>query len=189
MCNNYEHRISFTDYLDGLQLVGLPLLKPGRERAPNLMELPQVRPNDEAPILRQHGAGAELLPMRWGFRGKADKAPLVINMRSEGRAFEQGRCLVPVSSFVEYTGSKYPKTRWRFRMPDVSWFCFAGLWRQAEEGCRYSLLTVEAGPDIATIHGRQPAILRHDEWSAWLTGAPLRLTPSPPGSLTVEREN
>lgn len=189
MCNNYEHRISFTGYLDRLEAVGLPLIKPGRDRAPNLMELPEVRPSDEAPILRQAEAGAELISMRWGFQGKTGKAPLVINMRSEGRSFDRGRCLVAASSFVEYTGSKYPKTRWRFRMPEQPWFCFAGIWRQADEGCRYSLLTVDAGPDIVSIHSRQPAILSDNQWSAWLTGAPLQLAPSAQGLLTVAREN
>ena len=40
-----------------------------------------------------------------------------------------GRCLIPASHFFEFTGSKSPKTKWKFTKTGETWFCFAGLWR------------------------------------------------------------
>jgi putative SOS response-associated peptidase YedK len=57
------------------------------------------------------------------------------NARSEGAAssatFREAmgsqRCLVPADGWYEWTGEKYPKTKWLFEREDADWFCFAGL--------------------------------------------------------------
>jgi putative SOS response-associated peptidase YedK len=81
----------------------------------------------------------------------------VINFRSEGRRFPKGRCLIPASHFFEFTGSKSPKSKWKFTKADEDWFCFAGLWRPMPDGAgdAFTLLTTEPGPDVAPIHNRQ----------------------------------
>jgi putative SOS response-associated peptidase YedK len=116
----------------------------------------------------------------------------VINMRSEGRRFERGRCLVPVSWFYEFTGARYPKTKHRFDklrsdgQPE-DWFCFAGVWTPSDEG-RFALLTTRPGPDVEPIHDRQPVVLERVDWARWLDPAepaePL-LQPSPAGTLKL----
>jgi putative SOS response-associated peptidase YedK len=99
---------------------------------------------------------------------------------------------VPVSWFYEFTGTKYPKTKWRFFMPRREWFCLAGLWREAEADWpeSFTLLTAEPGPDVAPYHARQPVVLARDQWEPWLDPmvdpVPL-LAPSPAGTLKVER--
>src|ERR1044071_2531701 len=50
-------------------------------------------------------------------------------LRSEGRRFPVGRCLIPASHFFEFTETKSPKTKWKFTKAGEDWFCFAGLWR------------------------------------------------------------
>ena len=51
----------------------------------------------------------------------------VINFRSEGRRFPKGRCLIPASHFFEFTGTKPPKSKWKFKKEGEDWFCFCRL--------------------------------------------------------------
>jgi hypothetical protein len=60
-----------------------------------------------------------------------------------------GRCLVPASHFFEFTGTRSPKSKWKFSKVGEEWFCFAGLWRPTpgEAGDAFTLLTTR--PDVA----------------------------------------
>ena len=128
--------------------------------------------------------------LRWGFPPGHPKGAPVINFRSEGRRFPVGRCLVPASRFFEFTGSKSPKTKWKFTKAGEDWFCFSGLWRPMPQGGEaFTLLTTEPGPDAAPIHDRQMVILERSHWSAWLeqtTNVAELLRALPAGSLNVE---
>jgi putative SOS response-associated peptidase YedK len=191
MCNAYVNKAPYRAFVEVMERLGLPLLKPGPEAAPNLAEQDPVRPTDTAPVIRAIPGGTELAMLRWGFSPGRPKAGPVINFRSEGRRFTTGRCLIPASAFYEFTGAKYPKTRWRFTATDADWFCFAGLWRppEGEVGESFTLLTTAPGPDVAPYHYRQPVVLDKAAWTAWLDpsidGAEL-LKPSPAGALRVE---
>jgi putative SOS response-associated peptidase YedK len=128
---------------------------------------------------------------RWGFPPPAGrKGGPVINFRSEGRRFTSGRCLIPASYFFEFTGEKYPKTKWRFTKVGEPVFCIAGLWREGTEGPSFTMLTVAPGPDVAPYHDRQIAVLHKAEWADWLDPAvdagPL-LRPLPTGALAVQQ--
>lgn len=95
------------------------------------------------------------------------------------------------SHFFEFTGSKSPKTRWKFTKADEDWFCFAGLWRPRPQGGEaFTLLTIEPGPDVAPIHDRQMVILERSDWSEWFENmgneAEL-LRPLPAGSFNAEQ--
>jgi putative SOS response-associated peptidase YedK len=98
---------------------------------------------------------------------------------------------VPASHFFEFTGTKSPKTKWKFTKAGEDWFCFAGLWRLMPQGGEaFTLLTTEPGPDVAPIHKRQMVILERFDWSAWLewTGNEAELLRAlPAGSLNVEQ--
>src|ERR1700733_12468687 len=93
---------------------------------------------------------------------------------------------------TEFTGSKSPKSKWRFTRRGEDWFCFAGLWRPMPDGkgAAFTLLTTEPGPDVAPIHNRQVVVLDRADWRSWLDlsrpEADL-LRPLPPGSLVVEQ--
>ena len=71
---------------------------------------------------------------------------------------------------TEFTGSKSPKSKWRFTKTGEDWFCFAGLWRPATGGVpeAFTLLTTAPGPDVAPIHDRQMVVLERADWMAWL---------------------
>jgi putative SOS response-associated peptidase YedK len=196
MCNAYGNRVPYSEYLEEFSQIRLPLILPAGRGVPNLEPREDIRPTEFAPVIRRVSGGAELVQLRWGFAPGRPKAPLVINFRSEGRRFERGRCLVPASHFFEFTGSKYPKTKWRFTKTGEPWFCFAGLWRptpEAEDGAegRFTLLTAAPGSDVAPYHDRQPVVLERDRWADWLDltrpEADL-LIPSAAGALQVVQD-
>ena len=188
MCNDYGNRIAYSTYVEEFSHLRLPLILP--TAAPNLEPRDDIWPSEVAPIIRRRGEGVELAQLRWGFPPSRAKAPPVINFRSEGRRFASGRCLVPASHFFEFTGTKSPKSKWRFTKTGDDWFCFAGLWRpaQADGSESFTLLTTEPGPNVAPIHNRQVVVLERNDWQAWLdlTRPESKiLGPLRQGSLTV----
>jgi putative SOS response-associated peptidase YedK len=192
MCNLYGNKVSFRQLVDEFSQIRLPLRFPEPHAAPNLEPRDEIRPTDVAPVVRPRDDGVELTQLKWGLRPARPKAPPVINFRSEGRRFGRGRCLIPASHFFEFTGSKYPKTRWKFTQAGEDWFCIAGLSRPAEGDWpeSFTMLTLDPGPDVAPYHDRQVAVLDRSRWAAWLDPeadpAPL-LEPMPAGFLAVEQ--
>jgi putative SOS response-associated peptidase YedK len=192
MCNDFGNRITYADYVEGFAQQNMRVIFPPRDKAPNYPPRDEIWPTELAPVIRPVEGGLEIVEMRWGLQARQPKRPAVINMRTEGRSFEHGRILVPASHFFEFTGSKSPKTRWRFTMKDAAWFCFAGLQGHAivdgDEVPAFSLLTVPPGPDVAPYHDRQPVILPPEQWAAWLdpsVASQELLRPLPAGSLDV----
>jgi putative SOS response-associated peptidase YedK len=157
------------------------------EAAPNLAPREEIHPTDPAPVIRPHndavaGDGVRLDQLRWGFAPPRPKAGPIINFRSENRRFTHGRCLVPATHFFEFTGTKYPKTKWRCQVAGEEVFCFAGLVRDD----RFTLLTCDPGPEIAALHDRQVVIVEPADWKEWLTAElprPELLRPLPAGRI------
>ena len=177
MCNDFGNRIPYSAYVEEFAHLRLPLVAP--EAAPNLEPRDEIWPTTTAPLIRATEGGVALTQTHWGLAPSRPKAPVLINMRSENRNFTQNRCLVPASHYFEFTGTRSPKTRWRFTRTGEDWFCFAAVLGRGADGEAFSLLTAAAGPT------RQPVILPRDTWAAWLAGAPNLLHPSPAGTLTV----
>ena len=187
MCNNYANHIPVGEIFEIFSESRFPLRLP--DGPPNLEPSDDIRPTDAAPVILPEGEHTTLVRLKWGLAPSQPKRPPVINMRSEGRRFEKGRCLIPASSFFEFTGEKYPKTRWRFTRSDSDWFCFAGYQNGGPNGegdARFSLLTVDPGPDIAPTHDRQPVVLDRTDWDRWLAGEEGLLKPSPAGTWLIE---
>jgi putative SOS response-associated peptidase YedK len=191
MCNRYSNTISYRQYVEAFDEIGIPIVSPGPEAAPNLEPLPNIAPTDMAPILRPVAGGVELCRLRWGLipwfhkQGIKDWKPLTTNARVETlattktfqSAAEKRRCLVPVSHFYEWTSLKGKKTKWSFSRSNGEWFCFAGIWDRAHtsDGIleSYALITTEAGPDTKPYHTRQPVILERNEYTEWMLDAVL----------------
>jgi len=193
MCNDYGNRISYRDYAEAFSQLKIPLVFPKPDAAPNLEPRDEIWPTEMAPVIRPTIGGVELVQLPWGLAPRYPKARVVINMRSEGHSFARGRCLVPASHYYEFTGTKSPKTRWRFTRAGADWFCFAGLLGRAvtADGTpieAFTLLTVDAGPDVTSYHTRQPVVIEHDNWAAWLDASQPSedmLKASPAGSPQV----
>ncbi|HEY3812226.1 MAG TPA: SOS response-associated peptidase [Caulobacteraceae bacterium] len=193
MCNNYGHDVPYRRYVEETLALNLSLIFP--RGAPNLEPLENIRPTDVAPIIKGQPDGSGVFDtLRWGFPPSKPKAGPVINFRSDGRSFTQGRCLVPASCFYEFTGTKYPKTKWRFTVRGDDWFCMAGLWRKVDlkdgPGEAFTILTCAPGPDLVPYHDRQVVVLPRSQWGAWLdTSKPINgdtFEPAPEGSFEAE---
>lgn len=170
--------------------VQIPLTFP--EGIPNLQPR-DVRISETAPIVRWNAEKgvAELIERRWSWPSPTRKP--VFNMRSDGREFARDRCLAIADGFYEYTSSEDPKRKrkncWLFRPSAQNQFAIAGLLRtNAEVGEAYTLLTAPPGPDVEPYHNRQIALLRPDQWRAWLDGSARSLDllqPTAAGCLDV----
>lgn len=157
----------YSAYLEAFSQIRAPVVFP--KAAPNLGPRDDIWPTEIAPVFRRREEGVEMVQLRWGFPPARPKGAPVINFRSEGRRFPNGRCLIPASHFFEFTGTKSPKSKWKFTTADEDWFCFAGLWRPMPDGeDAFTLLTTEPGPDVAPIHDRQMVVLDRPDWLAWL---------------------
>ncbi len=186
MCNKFGYLWPFHGLKEAFEQLELPFRWP--QTAPNLAPLEEINPTDPAPVIRRFEDGVRLDQLRWGFPPPRPKAGPVINFRSKHRRFTQGRCLIPATHFFEFTGTKYPKTRWRCSVAGEDFFCFAGLVRDD----RFTLLTCDPSPEIAAVHDRQPVILPRATWGEWLSdkadpAVPLQALPA--GSIKVERTN
>ncbi|MBV8937738.1 MAG: SOS response-associated peptidase [Alphaproteobacteria bacterium] len=168
MCNDFGNNVPYSAYLEAFSQIRAPVVFP--TAAPNLEPRDDIWPTETAPVFRRQEHGVEMVQLRWGFPPARLKGAPVINFRSEGRQFPKGRCLIPASHFFEFTGTKSPKSKWKFTKTGEDWFCFAGLWRAMpdESGDAFTILTTKPGPDVAPIHNRQVVVLHRSDWLAWL---------------------
>ena len=168
MCNDFGNNVPYSAYLEAFSQIRAPVVFP--TAAPNLEPRDNIWPTETAPVFRRREHGVEMVQLRWGFPPARPKGAPVINFRSEGRRFPKGRCLIPASHFFEFTGTKSPKSKWKFTKTGEDWFCFAGLWRAMpdESGDAFTILTTKPGPDVAPIHNRQVVVLHRSDWLAWL---------------------
>src|SRR5476651_2462246 len=132
MCNLY----SMTRAQDAMRkLFGVK-----NDRTGNLPSLPGIFPDQPAPIVRVGGDGErELVTARWGMptppqfrKGPIDRG--VTNIRNTASAHwrrwlqPEFRCLVPATSFCEYTDSQPKVPHWFALGDDRPLFAFAGIW-------------------------------------------------------------
>lgn len=190
MCNDFGNTVPYSVLVDEFYGLGLPIVDPLPGATPNLGSRDEIWPTTRAPVLQAVEGGLALAQIPWGLAPPKPKARALINLRSEGRSFPRGRCLVPASHYFEFTGTKSPKSRWRFTRTDAEWFCFAGIVGRAEpvegvEGVAFALITADAGPDVVPIHNRQPVVLDRAAWLDASRPAAELLRPSPVGSLSV----
>jgi putative SOS response-associated peptidase YedK len=115
-----------------------------------------------------------------------------VQFKADGRRFgNSNRCLVPASAFFEFTGKRYPKAKHRFALKGAPLMAIAGLWGETEgDGPpAFTILTTAPSADVAPYHDRQVAVLRPEDWAAWLyltkPEAEL-LRPLPEDSLEVK---
>ena len=142
--------------------------------------------------MRAAGNVIELVPMTFGPRRRVRAADRCSISSSDGRRFgNSNRCLVPASAFFEFTGKRYPKAKHRFALKDAPFMAIAGIWRETEgdDPPAFTMLTTAPSADVAPYHDRQVAVLRPEDWAAWLfltkPEAEL-LMPLPKGSLEVK---
>ena len=172
MCNDYRLEVEIASILEDFDDLKIKIDMP--EGTPNVPSRVDIMITDVAPIVRsvdgERGAGA-LVNRRWSW--PSPKGAPVYNFRSEGREFTSGRCLILADGFYEFTKPEDPKQKrkdkWLFTMRDHRWFCIAGIWRaHPDVGEAFTMLTMDAGEDIAPYHHRQIIPLTRDQWVDWL---------------------
>jgi len=194
MCNDYRLEVEIASIMEDFDDLEINIETP--EGIPNVEPRADIKMTDVAPIVRtvdgRRGAG-QLVNRRWSWPGQ-NKRP-VYNYRSEGRDFTSHRCLILADGFYEFTDPEVPKQKrldkWLFTMLDHRWFCIAGIWRSHPEiGEAFTMLTMDAGEDVAPYHHRQIIPLPRDRWADWLdptVPAQDVLGYMPKGSLPVTR--
>lgn len=192
MCNAYEQRVKWLEYVKMMQALELGI--PTRQSELDLPQADDIRINQMGAVMRAaaNDNEVELVPMNFGLPSEQPKRGPVFNYRSDNRDFSKTRrCLIPVSGFFEFTGTKYPKTKHRFTLNDAPFMAIAGIWREAKGNrlMAFAMLTTDPGPDVEPYHNRQVVVLRPEDWAAWLwlTKAEAKLLrPLDEGALAVE---
>ena len=167
-----------------------------------------IAPGQPIEIVRMAHGRCALALVRWGFIPSWVKDPRkygpFINARAEGiaekPAFRGGmqyrRCLIPASGWYHWQEGRDGRRRpWAVRPTDGGVIGFAGLWDPwlGADGSEVDgglIVTVAAGPDIAGISDRMPAIIRPEDHARWLdcdtvtaAAAAALLAPAPEGGL------
>ena len=194
MCNDYRLETDIASIAEDFEGLKIRIRMP--EGTPNVAAREDIKITDVAPIVRsvegERNAG-ELVNRRWSW--PSPKGKPVYNYVSEGREFTSHRCLILADGFYEFTDPEAPKQKrldkWLFTMKDHRWFCIAGIWRSHPEvGEAFTMLTMDAGEDVAPYHHRQIIPLARERWADWLdTSVPAEdvLKYLPKGCLPVTR--
>lgn len=188
MCNSYEQLVAYAAYRRAVEAA--ELTTPASESEADLPQGSDLKIGDIGPVLVAAGNGVELKPMTFGWPAPRPKASPVFNFKSDGRNFaDSRRCVVVLSGFFEFVGTKYPKAKYRFALKDSPVMGIAGLWSEADDGkLSFTMLTTAPGPDIEPYHNRQVCVLTPEEWAAWLFLTRPQdelLRPLPGGTLDV----
>jgi len=172
MCNLY----SMTATVDELR----GIFGPFEGDTSNLPPFDEIYPGYSAPVLRRRqDGGLKLEMMKWGFPGPAAAGSrAVTNVRNLASPFwrnalssPERRCIVPATSFCEWTGEVGRKTKVWFGLHEEEppLFAFAGLWRPGEEGKYMAFLTCEANATVGAVHPKaMPVMLRPADIGRWL---------------------
>jgi len=170
MCNDYRLEVDIASIVEDFDDLEVNIDTP--EGLPNVPAREEIKITDIAPIVKSSdgAAAGSLVNRRWSWPGQGGKP--VYNFRSDGRDFVERRCLVLCDGFYEFTdpANKDQKRldKCLFTLKGHRWFCMAGIWREVADGEAFTLLTMDAGPDIAPYHNRQIIPLPRESWADWL---------------------
>lgn len=143
-----------------------------------------VAPTDPVYAVVDHKDRRLLGTFRWGLIPFWSKSLTggQINARAESVAekamfrdsFARRRCIIPADGFYEWQQMKRGKLPHYIYLRDESPMAFAGVWsswRDPETGDRIrscAIITTDAHPSLAEIHGRMPVMLDPVVWDDWL---------------------
>lgn len=139
-----------------------------------------VAPGKFAPVVVQGKESRRLVPRFWGVppppKVAAEGGRPVHNVRNLDSPFWIGtlrhtefRCLVPVTSFMEWGGVRGSKTQHWFTVPSDPVFAFAGIWRDSEVPS-FAFLTCDPNPLVGAANDTSmPVILNPWDYDRWLT--------------------
>lgn len=184
MCGRFSQAYSW----DEIVAFSQPLTVPANR--PNLRARYSINPTTDIDIIVLTEAGRELWKARWGlipgwwkkspketgntFNARIEKADGSPFYRS---AWSKRRCIIPASAFYEWTSEEVGKVPHRISAADGGLLGFAGLWDRwtdtetGEEVISCTIITREADRWMSKLHGRMPAMVRPEDFQAWLDGS------------------
>ena len=185
MCGRFKSgHLDWQGYHDLLESVSLRIINDSRL---NFEDREEIRPTDDAVIVRQASQEVELAKARWWlipffYKGALKewkamtfnaKAETIKTAPSYREAFKHRRCLVPVSGWWEWKdegGSR--KQRYWVEPQDGAPMMFGGVWDRAETSdCgaieSFSIVTQPPGA-LAHLHNRAPLVLWSSDWARWI---------------------
>lgn len=130
MCGRFTQHLSWEELQRLADLIGQPR---------NLQPRYNIAPTTRIEVIRPAAGGHELASMRWGlavmWKKPLGELPSTFNARAETvaekpmfrSAFKNRRCVIPASSFYEWTDAKGAKTPHYFSAPDGRPLAFAAL--------------------------------------------------------------
>src|SRR5918998_4188797 len=166
MCNLY----SMTATVDELRRI----FGPFDGDKSNFPPFDEIYPGYQAPVLRRKDdGGLKMEMMKWGFPGpvSAGSRP-VTNVRNLESPFWRSalndpkrRCIVPVTTFCEWTAEPDPETKRKskvwFGMHEEAHplFAFAGIWRPGADGPFMAFLTCAANQLVGAVHPKAMPVM------------------------------
>lgn len=155
----------------------------GVPTVPALTPRYNVAPTQVIAVIGQTADGTRKMAMlRWGLipSWSSGPRPGPINARSETIAqkptfrdsFRERRCLIPSTGFYEWQKVGSRKVPHLIRLRSQEPYALAGIWDIWGEGKERiaicCIITVAANDLVRPLHERMPAILRPEEYGAWL---------------------
>lgn len=161
------------------------------------LDFPEARfdsfPDSKTLVIRLSDGDWRLDEMRWGFAPPPKGDRPVTNVRNLDSPFwrawlkPEWRCLVPATSFAEWSDERPRRERW-FARHDGGFFMFAGIWRpwsgtrgtksahETGEHKLFAILTCEPNDVVRPVHAKaMPVMLTtHRQWRDWLE-APVEI--------------
>lgn len=184
MCGRFTNRLTWREII-ALYRLSVPATP---ER--NLPARYNICPTTTIDTVVEQDGKRDLVPMRWGlvpswWKKKAKETPATFNARAERvaekpmfkTAFQQRRCLIPISGYYEWQATPTGKQPYYFSTENGSALTAAGLWdewKDIETGERLkscTMIITEANDFVAKIHDRMPALLTPYQFDAWLSGS------------------
>ena len=141
---------------------------PIADDANDLDILKDIRPTNKVIMVGDTGEGLAVHGSRWGFTKPTRMGKgVIINATSERLDSSPmwrtaGRCWIPATAWIEWTGEPGAKILHRFTLPDEVPFMLAGLWRKEGEDLRVVVVTQPAPKHLEHIHDRAPIPLPID---------------------------
>jgi len=162
-----------------------------KQAAVNLEAREQIRPTNDAPIVRLVDGVPEVGNARWWLVPWFHKGALkdwkatTFNARAETVAtsrayrdsFKRRRCLIVADGWYEWSGQREGdekrKQPWLFKPRDGEPIMFAGIWDRCETTDlgpveSFTIVTQPAGVPLNGYHDRAPVVLFGDDWARWL---------------------
>lgn len=191
MCNAYNLKTNMASIGEATskQLSFNLAFPPGVTAETSNVLVPQsVYPKRDGLALRLENGGLAPFVSHWGLipfyhKGGPKLWKLATNncrsetMATSGtfrEAFKNRRCIIPATSFTEWTGPKGAKTAHKISRADGGMLFLAGLWDRCstDDGPveNYTMVMMAAGgdDDMAPFHNRQPIVLEAASARTWL---------------------